>query len=43
MNANGDDFLATFPHPHKTNPVPQKPRMTRLGIFMRKTSLDELL
>jgi hypothetical protein len=43
MHANGDDFsLLSLIH---TIPalVPKQPRMTRLGIFMRKTSLDKLL
>ena len=46
MHVNGDDFLASFPDIHKEPALNHKlkndPRITRLGIFLRKTSLDNL-
>ena len=46
MHANGDEIFASFPDVHKAIALNHKlkhdPRITRLGIFLRKTSQDEL-
>ena len=46
MHVNGDEILASFPDLHKelalNHQLKNDARITRLGIFLRKTSLDEL-
>jgi lipopolysaccharide/colanic/teichoic acid biosynthesis glycosyltransferase len=46
MHVNGDEIFASFPDLHKELALNHKlkngPRITRLGIFLRKTSLGEL-
>ena len=46
MYVNGDEIFASFPDLRKelalNHQLKNDARITRLGIFLRKTSLDEL-
>jgi lipopolysaccharide/colanic/teichoic acid biosynthesis glycosyltransferase len=46
MHVHGEQILAAFPDLHKelaqNHKLKKDPRITRLGIYLRKTSLDEL-
>jgi exopolysaccharide biosynthesis polyprenyl glycosylphosphotransferase len=46
MHVHGDEILAKFPELNQelaqNHKIKKDPRITRLGVFLRKTSLDEL-
>lgn len=46
MHVDGDEILAAYPDLHKelaqNHKLKNDPRITRVGMFLRKTSLDEL-